>query len=166
MHKRNPPMISNEPRHTDGSVFSSFNADLLAAKSSILEFNGILRSGDNGYVKPGEESRDLSSTQPHSNSPSQNPSDEVSTQPETSITQNRPWEGLHEPPDALYTNMEQQQAVGQLDLGGNEWPTLDMFDSLLDADITNLLPMGENVDFSFLSTDVMAWGLGDEFQEG
>ncbi|SPJ78268.1 uncharacterized protein FTOL_06657 [Fusarium torulosum] len=165
MHKRNPPLIPNEPRYTDGSVFSSFNTDLLAAKSSILEFTGILRSGDNGYVKPGEESRNLSSIQPDSNSSSQNPSDEVNTQPETSITESRPREGLHEPPDALYISKEQSQAVSQLDLGGNEWPTLDMFSSLLDSDMTSLLPMGENVDFSFLNTDVMAWGLDDEFQK-
>jgi hypothetical protein len=116
-------------------------------------------------VKPGEESRDLSSIQPDSNSSSQNPSDEVKTQPDTSIAENPPQEELHEPPDALYTNKEQPQAVGQLDLGGNEWPMLDMFGSLLDSDMTSLLPMGENVDFSFLNTDVMAWGLGDEFQE-
>lgn len=62
--------------------------------------------------------------------------------------------------------MEQLQTVGQLDSGGNEWPTLDMFGSLLDADITNFLSMGENMDFSFLNTDVMCWNLGDEFQEG
>jgi hypothetical protein len=61
--------------------------------------------------------------------------------------------------------MEQQQAVGQLNLGGNEWPTLDMFGYLLDADMTSLLPMGENVDFSFLNTDMTSWGFGEEIQQ-
>ncbi|CAJ0552245.1 Ff.00g062240.m01.CDS01 [Fusarium sp. VM40] len=162
-HKRDPPIISNEPRYTDGSVFSTFNVDLLAAKSSILEFTGILRSGDNGYVKSGEESLDLSSIQPDSTTLCQSPNPVVDTKLETHTMENRP---LERTPHTPHTNMEQQQAVGQLDSGGNEWPTLDIFGSLLDADITSFLSMGENVDFSFLNTDMTSWGFGDEIQKG
>ncbi|KAH7246538.1 hypothetical protein BKA59DRAFT_200794 [Fusarium tricinctum] len=165
MHKRNQPVISNEPRYTDGSVFYSFNADLLAAKSSILEFTGILRSGDNGYVKPGEESRDLSSIQPDSTTVPQSPNHGVDRHFESHTTESRPSGKLQARPDTPCTNMEQQQVVGQLNLGGNEWPTLDMFGYLLDADMTSLLPMGENVDFSFLNTDMTSWGLGEEIQQ-
>lgn len=166
MHKRSPPVLSNEPRYTDGSVLATFNADLLAAKSSILEFTGILRSGDNGYVIPGEESRDLSSIESDSTTLTQSSSHGVNIQFETHTTEDPPQERSQAPQDALYTNMEQLQAGGLLDLGGNEWPTLDMFGSLLDANMTSLLPMGENVDFSFLNTDMTSWGLGDEFQKG
>ncbi|KAH6949292.1 hypothetical protein DER45DRAFT_581033 [Fusarium avenaceum] len=162
-HKRNPPTISNEPRYTDGSVLSSFDVDLLAAKSSILEFTGILRSGDNGYVKSGEESRDLTSIQPDSMPLCQSPNHVVDGKFETHNMESRP---LERTPHTPHTNMEQLQAVGQLDTGGNEWPTLDIFGSLLDADITSFLSTGENMDFSFLNTDVMSWNLGDEFQEG
>ncbi|KIL85329.1 hypothetical protein FAVG1_11284 [Fusarium avenaceum] len=130
------------------------NIDLLAAKSSILEFTGILRSGDSGYVKSGEESRDLSSIQPDSTALCQSPNPVVDTKLETHNMENRP---LERTPHTPHTNMEQQQAVGQLDTGGNEWPTLDMFGSLLDADITSFLSMGENMDFSFLNTDVISW---------
>ncbi|KAM0208400.1 hypothetical protein ACHAQD_011609 [Fusarium lateritium] len=163
MHNRNPPILSNEPRFTDGVVLATFNVDLRAAKSSILEFTGILRSRDNGYVKPGEENHDLSSCQQNTTALPQNPSFEVDTQLETHNIENKPLEGSHPQPDAFYTNDEQLQTMNQLDLGGNEWPTLDVFGSLLDADMTRLLPMGDDVDFSFLNTDVMAWDLGDEF---
>lgn len=137
--------------------------DLLAAKSSILEFTGILRTGANGYVKSGEESLDLSSIQPDSTTLCQSPNPVVDTKLETHTMENRP---LERTPHTPHTNMEQQQAVGQLDSGGNEWPTLDMFGSLLDADITSFLSMGENVDFSFLNTDMTSWGFGDEIQKG
>ncbi|KAM0329645.1 hypothetical protein ACHAPQ_006714 [Fusarium lateritium] len=163
MHNQNPPILSNEPRFTDGVVLANFNVDLRPAKSSILEFTGILRSRDNGYVKPGEENHDLSSMQQNTTALPQKSTDGVDTQPETHTIENRPLGGLRPQSDAFYTNVEQLQTVNQLNLGGNEWPTLDMFGSLLDADMTRLLPMGDDVDFSFLNTDAMAWDLGDEF---
>lgn len=140
MHKRNPPTISNEPKYADVSAFVDFAADADLARSSILEFTGILRSANGGYVKPGEESHDLTA-----NSTSQR------TTTRSDGTRNVR-------PSSLSELADVDSQPYSLELGGNEWSTFDVFNSLFDADITSLFPLDDTLDlsafdFNFLTAD-------------
>lgn len=59
VHEKHPPLIQDEPKNSDISAFTGFRVNTLHARSSILEFAGILRSRGHGYVNSGEESSDL-----------------------------------------------------------------------------------------------------------
>ncbi|KIX03502.1 uncharacterized protein Z518_07055 [Rhinocladiella mackenziei CBS 650.93] len=48
-------ILENEPKYIDARKLTSFKANAPQAQASILEFNAILRSKNDGYVKPGEE---------------------------------------------------------------------------------------------------------------
>ncbi|RBR23141.1 uncharacterized protein FIESC28_04136 [Fusarium coffeatum] len=135
VHKRNPPTISNEPKHADISAFVKFGVDADLAKASILEFTGILRADNGGYVKPGEESHDLTIN---------------STTDQPTIGSDRgPIESSQDVGPSILS--EQAQVDSQtylLEPSGNEWPTFDVFNSLFDADITALLPLDDTLDLS------------------
>ncbi|QGI93732.1 hypothetical protein CEK26_006801 [Fusarium fujikuroi] len=62
VHKRNPPVISGEPKYMDVSALVDFDVDASLAKSTILQFAGMLRSDENGYVKAGDETSDPTTT--------------------------------------------------------------------------------------------------------
>ncbi|KAJ4025669.1 hypothetical protein NW752_003143 [Fusarium irregulare] len=134
VHNRNPPTISNEPKYADASAFVDFGVDADLAKASILEFTGILRAGNGGYLKPGEESHDLTikSTSPQTTAQS----DEAVTD----LSESMQPSGLSE-----LAHVSQPYL---LEPGGSEWPTFDVFNSLLDADITTLMPIDDNLDLS------------------
>lgn len=134
MHKRNPPTISNEPKYAGVSVFLDFGIEADLAKASILEFTGILRSSNGGYVKPGEESRDLTA----------NPTSQQTTAESDGIVTDTSRD--IQPPNFSEVAYTQQSSLPET--VGSEWPTFDVFNSLLDADITTLLPMDDTFDLS------------------
>ncbi|KAF5623176.1 uncharacterized protein FTJAE_10699 [Fusarium tjaetaba] len=140
VHKRNPPMIAGEPKYMDISALVDFDVDASLAKSSILQFAGMLRSDENGYVKAGDETSDptVSIDGPNSDDP-QTPDRTANTSKPNTIL---------------------PQTPNQFSSGPNEWPTLDIFNSLIDADIAGLFPIDDNFDLSFLDADQTLWDFG------
>lgn len=94
-----------------------------------------MRAGDGGYVKPGEESHDLT-TNPTSPQATAERDEAL-----TDLSGNIVSSGLLD-----VAQVDSQPYL--LESGGSEWPTFDVFNSLLDADITTLLPMDDNLDLS------------------
>ncbi|RFN45506.1 hypothetical protein FIE12Z_10269 [Fusarium flagelliforme] len=138
VHKRNPPTISNEPKYAGISPFVDFGAETNLAKASILEFTGILRSDNGGYVKPGEESRDLTAK---------------TTEDDGTMT-----DSSRDVQPFIFSEVDYTQQSSLPETVGSEWPTFDVCNSLLDADITTLLPMDDTLDlsafdFNFLTAD-------------
>ncbi|CAG2001950.1 unnamed protein product [Fusarium graminearum] len=147
VHKSNPPRISNEPRYTDFAAFSQFGVDSDLAKASILEFTRILRSGESGYVKPGEESRNLITSKASMESSAQ-----VSISGDASLDQM--FQGTQ--PDISTMTALDSQFTDFSSSMGNEWPVFDVFNSLCEADITSLFFMDDNVDLASVDTDFIA----------
>ncbi|KAF5705763.1 hypothetical protein FMUND_11931 [Fusarium mundagurra] len=139
VHKRNPPTISGEPKYVHVSALVDFDVNASLAKSSILQFAGMLRSDENGYVKAGDESSD----------PTISTGCDASSKPQTSDTAN-----TSDPNTIL------PQLPNQFVSEANEWPTLDIFNSLIDADMTSLFPIDNNSDLSFLDADQTSWDFG------
>ncbi|KAH7191847.1 uncharacterized protein B0J16DRAFT_393909 [Fusarium flagelliforme] len=138
VHKRNPPTISHEPKYAGVSAFVDFGVDASLAKASILEFTGLLRSDNGGYVKPGEESHDLIAKTTEGDGTMTDSSRDV--QPSN----------LSQVADVQQSNFPEPIA--------SEWPTFDVFNSLFDADITTLSPLDDTLDlsafdFNFLTAD-------------
>ncbi|KAJ4256835.1 hypothetical protein NW762_008931 [Fusarium torreyae] len=155
VHKSNPPSISNEPKYADISAFTDFEIDASLAKSSILEFTGLLRSAEHGYLKPGEESHDLGTTHNEGDTVSESRDNVASTSGDVfSESSNLPMETIRPDPD---DPLSPDRFVS----GASEWPTFDVFNSLFDADMTSLLPQDQNLDLSFLTTDPISWDLFD-----
>ncbi|KAF5587523.1 hypothetical protein FPANT_6868 [Fusarium pseudoanthophilum] len=144
VHKRNPPIIAGEPKYMDISALVDFDVDASLAKSSILQFAGMLRSDENGYVKAGEETSDP--TVPRAVGV---PTD-TQISADTANTSN-PNTILPLPPN-------------QFSSGLNEWPTLDVFNSLIDADMAGLFPIDDNLDLSFLDVDQTSWEFGVDLE--
>jgi hypothetical protein len=59
VHKQRSIILEDEPKYIDVAKLTSFRAIATHARSSILEFTGVLRSKQDGYVQPGEETIDL-----------------------------------------------------------------------------------------------------------
>ncbi|KAH7148209.1 hypothetical protein EDB81DRAFT_791762 [Dactylonectria macrodidyma] len=59
IHNKGPTILEDEPKYLDTSKLTNFTINATYARASILEFTGILRSMGDGYVKPGEETKDL-----------------------------------------------------------------------------------------------------------
>ncbi|KAM0549540.1 hypothetical protein ACHAPJ_009356 [Fusarium lateritium] len=155
VHKSNPPRISNEPKYADVPPFTDFEIDASLAKSSILEFTGLLRSAEHGYMKPGEESHDLGTTYNGDDSTLRSRDIVASTSGDVfSESSNLPMETIRPDPD---DPLSPDRFVS----GASEWPTFDVFNSLFDADITSLLPQDQTLDLSFLTTDPVSWDLFD-----
>lgn len=131
MHKRNPPTISHEPKHADASAFLDFGVEANVAKASILEFTGVLRSDNGGYVKPGEESRDLVVKTTEDNG--------------TSTDSFR---------DIQPSGLSQVAQFNFSEPIASQWPTFDIFNSLFDAEITTLL---DTLDLSAFDFDSLSW---------
>ncbi|CAG7557895.1 unnamed protein product [Fusarium equiseti] len=143
VHKRNPPTISNEPKYADVSALLDFGVEANLAKASILEFTGILRSSNGGYVKPGEESRDLTA-----NSTSQ----QATAESDRTLTTS-----LQDLQQSNFSEVAYTQRSSLPETVGSEWPTFDVFNSLLDADITTLLPIDDTLDLSAFDFDFLSW---------
>ncbi|QPC79169.1 hypothetical protein HYE68_009921 [Fusarium pseudograminearum] len=147
VHKSNPPRISNEPRYTDFAAFSQFGVDSDLAKASILEFTRILRSGESGYVKPGEESRELITCKASTESSAQ-----MSISGDASLDQmfqdTQPGISTMTALDSQFTDLSSSM--------GNEWPAFDVLNSLWETDITSLFFMDDNVDLAGVDTDFIA----------
>ncbi|KAF5530057.1 hypothetical protein FNAPI_13679 [Fusarium napiforme] len=141
VHKRNPPVVSGEPKYMDMSALVDFDVDASLAKSSILQFAGMLRSDEDGYVKAGEETSDP--TVPKGGDASfghrQTPDRAANTSNPNTILPRTPT---------------------QFGSGPNEWPALDIFNSLIDADMAGLFPIDDNFDLSFLDADQTSWDFG------
>ncbi|KAG5808900.1 hypothetical protein H9Q74_006429 [Fusarium xylarioides] len=143
VHKRKPPVISGEPRYMDISALVDFDVDASLAKSSILLFAGMLRSDENGYVRAGDETS--------------NP---------TTTTASRGGDMLADlqasdhAPNTSNPNTILPQTPNQFVSGPDEWPTLDIFNSLIDADMAGLFPVDDNFDVSFLDADQTSWDFG------
>jgi hypothetical protein len=152
VHKREPPRLSNEPKYADFSAFLEFGADLDLAKASILEFTGILRSGESGFVKPGEESRDLIARETIVN-----PSAERSFEGNGSLNQSS---GDIQPDFSAIAALD-SQFPSFSGTESSEWSTFDVFNSLLDADMTSLFPLDDNIDLSGFDIDFLAWDIPD-----
>lgn len=54
-HSQHPPDLENEPRHIDPRKLTNMGANNHRARDSILEYNTILRSEEDGYAMPGQE---------------------------------------------------------------------------------------------------------------
>ncbi|CZR39140.1 uncharacterized protein FPRO_05668 [Fusarium proliferatum ET1] len=140
VHKRNPPVISGEPKYMDISALVDFDVDASLAKSSILQFAGMLRSDDNGYVKAGDETSDPTTTTAAG-------SGNVLSNPQLSdLTANT------SNPSTIIP-----QTPIQLDSGSIEWPALDIFNSLIDADMAGLFSIDDNFDLAFIDADQTSW---------
>ncbi|KAM0353145.1 hypothetical protein ACHAP4_008382 [Fusarium culmorum] len=152
VHKSNPPRISNEPRYTDFAAFSQFGVDSDLAKASILEFTRILRSSESGYVKPGEESRDLITSKASTESSAQ-----MSISGDASLNQmfqdTQPGIPMMTALDSQFTGLSSSM--------GNEWPAFDVFNSLWEADITSIFFMDDNVDLAGVDADFLAQDIPD-----
>ncbi|EWG42668.1 hypothetical protein FVEG_04420 [Fusarium verticillioides 7600] len=132
-HKRNSPVISGEPKYMDISALVDFDVDATLAKSSILQFAGMLRSDEDGYVKAGNETSDP--TVPKNSDASsdrQTPDRTANTSDPNTILPRTPT---------------------QFCSGPSEWPALDIFNSLIDADMAGLFSIDDNFDLSFLDAD-------------
>lgn len=180
IHQRNPPVVSNEPKHADISEFTSFKADASLARSSILEFTGVLRSSEGGYIRQGEESDTLrvesddvgsepSSTQflttePLGEAIAKNTEETEADLRVSSDTTN--WRSLDfvkskspglqqeaTQPNGLQNLVEHQQ----LDAVASVWPTLDVFNSLFDAEMANFFPDTMSIDPSLPDTEPLTW---------
>ncbi|KAG9500779.1 hypothetical protein J7337_006459 [Fusarium musae] len=143
-HKRNPPVISGEPKYMDISALVDFDVDATLAKSSILQFAGMLRSDEDGYVKAGNETSDP--TVPKggdASSDRQTPDRTANTSDPNTIL----------PPTPT-----------QFCSGPSEWPALDIFNSLIDADMAGLFSIDDNFDLSFLDADQNSWDFGVDLE--
>lgn len=114
----------------DISALVDFDVGASLAKSSILQFAGMLRSDENGYVKAGDEASD----------------------PTITIATNS-GEALDRAANTTYSNTIIPQPPKQLDAESSEWPTFDIFNSLIDADMAGLFSVDNNLDLSFLDAD-------------
>ncbi|KAI1016866.1 hypothetical protein LB504_007077 [Fusarium proliferatum] len=137
VHKRNPPVISGEPKYMDISALVDFDVDASLAKSSILQFAGMLRSDENGYVKTGDETSDPTITVASSSG-----------------------EAFDRAANTTYPNTIIPQTPKQHQSGSSEWPTFDIFNSLIDADMAGLVSVDNNLDLSFLDADQTSWDFG------
>ncbi|KAF4501649.1 hypothetical protein FAGAP_2158 [Fusarium agapanthi] len=138
VHKRNPPVVAGEPKYMDFSALTNSDVDASLAKSSILQFAGMLRSDEGGYVRAGDETSDPTINTAASGG-------NVLADLEASD---------HAPNTIIL------QTPRQLNTGSSEWPALDIFNSLIDADMAGLFPVDENFDLSFLDADQTSWDLG------
>ncbi|KAI8660008.1 hypothetical protein NCS56_01219400 [Fusarium sp. Ph1] len=184
IHQRNPPVVSNEPKHADISEFTSFKADASLARSSILEFTGVLRSSEGGYIRPGEESNTLRIesddgsagplstpflvTEPLAEAMAKNTEEpEADLRPPSDRGDRRSLDfmkpkspGLQ--PEATQLNGLQNLAERQqLDAIASEWPTLDVFNSFFDAEMANFFPDTMSIDPSLLDTEPLTWDFLD-----
>ncbi|KAF4995933.1 hypothetical protein FGRMN_4787 [Fusarium graminum] len=165
MHERNPPNISNEPRYTDGSAFTNFDTDLSTAKSSILEFNGVLRSGEHGYTKSGQENEDLTTPREATATAVQQDGETAvgnserlkeTARENTQSSPALPSGYLNISADALDSNEQYLQS----EPGPSESPTIDRLNSLMETDTTSFFLVDDTMDFPFLSTDMLLWDIG------
>ncbi|KAF5536616.1 hypothetical protein FMEXI_10215 [Fusarium mexicanum] len=147
VHKRNPPVIAGEPRYMDISALIDFDVDASLAKSSILQFGGMLRSDENGYVRAGDETSDPTITAAVSGG---------------NVLPDR--QALDHAPNTDNPNTIIPQTPRQLNTGSSEWPALDIFNSLIDADMAGLFPFDDNFDLSFLDVDQTSWDLSLDLQ--
>ncbi|KAF5606598.1 uncharacterized protein FSUBG_5997 [Fusarium subglutinans] len=147
VHKRNPPVIVGEPKYMDISALVDFDVDASLAKSSILQFGGMLRSGENGYVRAGDETSDPTITTAASGG------DVLAG-----------LQALDHAPNTNNPNTIIPQTPRQLNTGSSEWPALDIFNSLIDADMAGLFPVDDNFDLSFLDVDQTSWDFSLDLQ--
>lgn len=138
VHKRNPPTITHEPKYADASAFTDFGVEANVAKASILEFTGVLRSDNGGYVKPGEESRDLAAKTTENNGTVTDSFRDI------------------QPSDLSQVAYDQQSNCPEPI--ASEWPTFDMFNSLFDAEIMTL---DDNLDLSAFDLNFSTWDNSD-----
>ncbi|RTE80224.1 hypothetical protein BHE90_005297 [Fusarium euwallaceae] len=183
IHERSPPLITNEPKYADISEFTSFRVDASLARPSILEFTGVLRSSEGGYVRPGEESNTFGiesddggagpsstsflATEPLTEAIAKNTEGpEVELGPSSDAANRRNLDftkpkspGLQQAarPNGLQNLAERQQ----LDAAAIEWPTLDLFNSLFDAEMANFFPDTMSIDPSLLDVEPLAWDFLD-----
>ncbi|KAF4448234.1 hypothetical protein F53441_8341 [Fusarium austroafricanum] len=160
VHKRNPPKISNEPKYADASVFTDFTIDASLAKVSILEFTGILRSGEHGFVKPGEETQDPTSDM-IGDAAIVEPGPMTESHDINELSDVQASAGSHSGDlgESGCIGADLPMTRDQIYPGFDQWPAFDVFNSLFNADITSLLPMNDDLDLSFLETDLFSWDL-------
>ncbi|KAK2676941.1 Zn(2)-C6 fungal-type DNA-binding domain [Fusarium oxysporum f. sp. vasinfectum] len=127
VHKRNPPRICGEPKYMNISALVDFDVDASLAKSSILQFAGMLRSDENGYVKAGDETSDPTIAS-------------VADSGDITLDCQASRSFLDHSANTNNPNTTLPQTPNQFASGPSEWPTLDIFNSLIDADMAGLFP--------------------------
>ncbi|EGU85024.1 hypothetical protein FOPG_04566 [Fusarium oxysporum f. sp. conglutinans race 2 54008] len=147
VHKRSPPRICGEPKYMNISALVDFDVDASLAKSSILQFAGMLRSDENGYVKAGDETSDPTIAS-------------VADSGDITLDRQASRSFLDHSANTNNPNTTLPQTPNQFASGPSEWPTLDIFNSLIDADMAGLFPVDDNFDLSFLEADQTSWDLG------
>jgi hypothetical protein len=55
VHKEHPAVLEDEPKYINVAKLTVVQVNAPHIQASILEFIGILRSREDGYVKPGQE---------------------------------------------------------------------------------------------------------------
>ncbi|RKK42631.1 hypothetical protein BFJ66_g10392 [Fusarium oxysporum f. sp. cepae] len=147
VHKRNPPRVCGEPKYMNISALVDFDVDASLAKSSILQFAGMLRSDENGYVKAGDETSDPTIAS-------------VADSGDITLDRQASRSFLDHSANTNNPNTTLPQTPNQFASGPSEWPTLGIFNSLIDADMAGLFPIDDNFDLSFLEADQTSWDLG------
>jgi len=129
------------------SALVDFDVDASLAKSSILQFAGMLRSDENGYVKAGDETSDPTIAS-------------VADSGDITLDRQASRSFLDHSANTNNPNTTLPQTPNQFASGPSEWPTLDIFNSLIDADMAGFFPVDDNFDLSFLEADQTSWDLG------
>ena len=55
VQKRMPAILEGEPKYSSIETLTRFRTNAVHTRTSILDFNGILRPDGDGYVRPGDE---------------------------------------------------------------------------------------------------------------
>ncbi|KAH7011168.1 hypothetical protein EDB80DRAFT_711345 [Ilyonectria destructans] len=139
IHHRGPTILEGEPKHLDPSKLTNFKINAAHARTSILEFTGILRSKGDGYVIPGEETNDLGLEE----------GSDIALPPPPE---------QREPQQTSQEQLQQEtlSLLPQLNFLTGESPTLDVFNSFLDPEMLNLFPNGEIPDLAGFDTNLLS----------
>lgn len=139
IHHKGPTILEGEPKYLDPSKLTNFKINAAHARTSILEFTGILRSKGDGYVIPGEETNDLGLEEGSDMA--------LPLPPEQREPQQTSQEQLQQ---------ETPSILPQLNFLTGEGPTLDIFNSFLDPEMLNLFPNGEIPDLAGFDTNLLS----------
>ncbi|CAM1508832.1 Fc.00g025710.m01.CDS01 [Cosmosporella sp. VM-42] len=172
-HKNYPTILEDEPKYINPSILADFNIKASHARTSILEFTGILQGSD-GYAKPGEETEDLGiENEPPVNGPRSavsplgsgkesvpdldlNAGDFGST-PRNSQDARRlnSTHDCHTPRRLMSPLISDRQNFTSI-----EGQTLEVFNLFLDSEMLDLLPAGGMPDLSqFETNDEMSFDM-------
>ncbi|KAH7148987.1 hypothetical protein B0J13DRAFT_295137 [Dactylonectria estremocensis] len=140
IHNKGPTILEDEPKYLDTSKLTNFTINAVYARASILEFTGILRSKGDGYVKPGEETKDLGIQESSDIALSYN-REQIQAQ-KAQLQQPHQDTSLLLPPQ-------------QVDNLGEKSSTLDIFSPFFDLEMTNIFSDPDMLDVVQFDTSLL-----------